>query len=266
MGDNLRPIIIKKKKVSGGGGHHGGAWKVAYADFVTAMMAFFMLMWLLNATTEKQRRGLADYFSPTVPVASESSGGSGALGGETLTADVSRVQAGRGGVTDSAVHGTTDQEQATLEAVEAAVLGKGGESLLEKDELKHIATRITDEGLVIELFDLPGEPLFRGAEPTQLLTDILVSIAPEIHSLPNGLALNAFTASAPVVVQRPRLWELSTDRAQTLRSTLPTVGIAQARVSRVSGHADRRPATRDPLAVRNERVEIVVLRAAAEWP
>ena len=64
---NARPIIIKRKKVIVAGGHHGGAWKVAYADFVTAMMAFFMLMWLLNATTEKQRKGIADYFSPTIP-------------------------------------------------------------------------------------------------------------------------------------------------------------------------------------------------------
>ena len=77
--NELRPIIIKKKKVSGGDGHHGGAWKVAYADFVTAMMAFFMLMWLLNATTEQQRKGIADYFSPTVPIARISGGGDGFL-------------------------------------------------------------------------------------------------------------------------------------------------------------------------------------------
>ena len=79
----LRPIIIKKKKVIAGGGHHGGAWKVAYADFVTAMMAFFMLMWLLNATTEQQRKGLADYFTPTVPVARISGGGVGSFGGDS---------------------------------------------------------------------------------------------------------------------------------------------------------------------------------------
>ena len=66
--NNARPLIVKRKKVIAGGGHHGGAWKVAYADFVTAMMAFFMLMWLLNATTEQQRKGIADYFSPTIPI------------------------------------------------------------------------------------------------------------------------------------------------------------------------------------------------------
>ena len=81
------PTIIKRKKVVSGGGHHGGAWKVAYADFVTAMMAFFMLMWLLNATTEKQRKGIADYFSPDIPVSRASAGGSGMFQGDSTFAE-----------------------------------------------------------------------------------------------------------------------------------------------------------------------------------
>ena len=82
--DDARPIIIKKVKKGGGDGHHGGAWKVAYADFVTAMMAFFLLMWLLNATSEDQRKGLADYFDPSIPVSRTSAGGAGMLGGDTM--------------------------------------------------------------------------------------------------------------------------------------------------------------------------------------
>ena len=82
--EEIRPIIIKKKKVIVGGGHHGGAWKVAYADFVTAMMAFFLLMWLLNATSEKQRKGLADYFNPALPISRTSAGGAGMLAGDTV--------------------------------------------------------------------------------------------------------------------------------------------------------------------------------------
>lgn len=81
--DDNRPIIIKRKNVVAGGGHHGGAWKVAYADFVTAMMAFFLLMWLLNATTEEQRKGLSDYFNPAIPISRTSSGGAGMLAGST---------------------------------------------------------------------------------------------------------------------------------------------------------------------------------------
>jgi chemotaxis protein MotB len=84
-----RPIIIKKKKVIAGGGHHGGAWKVAYADFVTAMMAFFLLMWLLNATSEDQRKGLADYFNPTLPISRTSAGGAGMLEGKAIFGDES---------------------------------------------------------------------------------------------------------------------------------------------------------------------------------
>ncbi|MBK3778061.1 chemotaxis protein MotB, partial [Azospirillum brasilense] len=84
-----RPIIIKKKK-GGHGGHHGGAWKVAYADFVTAMMAFFLLLWLLNVTTSDQRKGIADYFSPT-SVSRESSGSGGMLGGRTITAPGAQI-------------------------------------------------------------------------------------------------------------------------------------------------------------------------------
>ena len=79
-----RPLIIKRRKVSGGDGHHGGAWKVAYADFVTAMMAFFLLMWLLNATTEDQRKGIADYFNPNLPISRVSAGGAGMLKGRTI--------------------------------------------------------------------------------------------------------------------------------------------------------------------------------------
>lgn len=82
--DGAQPIIIKKVVKGGGGGHHGGAWKVAYADFVTAMMAFFLLMWLLNATSEDQRKGLADYFDPALPISRTSAGGAGMLGGDTM--------------------------------------------------------------------------------------------------------------------------------------------------------------------------------------
>ena len=85
--DAARPIIVKKKKGGGGDGHHGGAWKVAYADFVTAMMAFFLLMWLLNATSEEQRKGLADFFDPSLPISRNSAGGAGMLDGDTVFAE-----------------------------------------------------------------------------------------------------------------------------------------------------------------------------------
>ena len=94
--NELAPIIIKRKKVIAGGGHHGGAWKVAYADFVTAMMAFFMLMWLLNATTEKQRKGIADYFAPTISVSRVSGGGDGSFGGDSVFSENTLARNGQG--------------------------------------------------------------------------------------------------------------------------------------------------------------------------
>ncbi|UWQ19002.1 flagellar motor protein MotB [Jannaschia sp. M317] len=262
-GENKRPIIIKRKKVVGGGGHHGGAWKVAYADFVTAMMAFFMLMWLLNATTENQRKGLADYFSPTVALSRTSGGGDGALGGRTISSDSTAVDVGRGGVTSTTFHGSTEAENAELEAVEAALLGRGGESLLDQEQLRHVAVRLTDEGLVIELFDLPDRPLFEQGDATPTLRELLGSVAPLLREQRNPLALSAFTAAEPVVTRVPRGWDLSTERAQALRRTLLPLEIPDGRIARLTGHADRRPADRNPLSARNNRVEITLLRAGS---
>ena len=260
MSNESRPIIIRRKKIVAGG-HHGGAWKVAYADFVTAMMAFFMLMWLLNATTETQRKGLADYFSPNVAISKLSGGGDGALSGESVTAaDVMAMQ-GRGGFAASV--DTSPGRDEDLAALEAAVLGRGGESLVEEDLLRHVVVRTTDEGLVIEMFDLPGAPLFKGEAPTPALLRLIASIAPEIRSLPQGLAVEAHVAAEPLVTRIPRVWSLSAGRAMALRAALTPAGIAQARVRRVTGHADRRPAVADPTSVRNNRVELIVLRGGA---
>ena len=253
-----RPIIVKRKKVVEAG-HHGGAWKVAYADFVTAMMAFFMLMWLLNATTDKQRKGLADYFSPTVAINRSSGGGDGALGGRSIAADASKVLLGRGGIADTEAHGTA-AEDGQLEALEAAILGKGGDSLLDEEALRHVTVRLTDEGLVIEFFDLPGSPLFEGDRATDLLIRLLTSVALEIRKVPNALALEGFVAAVPLVTRVPQLWERSSARAHVARSILPDIGVSDARVVRVTGHADRRPMATNPLSARNNRLEIIVLR------
>ena len=258
--DNKRPIIVRRKKVIAGG-HHGGAWKVAYADFVTAMMAFFMLMWLLNATTEKQRKGLADYFAPTIALSRSTGGGDGALGGQSSAADATQVQMGRGGITPTEMHGTS-AEDAEMKAVEAAVLGKGGESLLDEEQLRHVALRLTDEGLVIEFFELPGSPLFDGDRLTPMMRGLLASVAPELRRRPNALAIEGYTASEPVVTRAPTGWSRSAARADALRRALPRAGISDARVVRVTGHADRRPAAEDPTSRRNERLEIVMLRDA----
>ena len=143
-GDNA-PIIIKRKKVVGGDGHHGGAWKVAYADFVTAMMAFFMLMWLLNATTEKQRKGIADYFSPTIAVNRVSGGGDGSFGGSSVFSENTLPQVGTGA---SSLHPTESRQ--ARGAVNADQVLDGGNCILKiKTLLNGHFSFITNENFAV---------------------------------------------------------------------------------------------------------------------
>src|SRR6056297_1371659 len=137
-GPSNAPVIIKRKKVIVAGGHHGGAWKVAYADFVTAMMAFFLLMWLLGATNEKQRKGIADYFNPTIPINKVSGGGDGAFGGDSVFTEATLADQGTGAAVmlagderdDVSPSAPTDEmsDRQALQTVEAALSGRGGES------------------------------------------------------------------------------------------------------------------------------------------
>ena len=206
---NAAPVIIKRKKVIAGGGHHGGAWKVAYADFVTAMMAFFMLMWLLNATTEKQRKGIADYFNPSIPIVRVSGGGSGSFGGDSVFSEQQLAQTGTGasaampteqnkargeaGPDDGAGAGA----EAELKEVEQKLMSRGGESMAMETLLRHVVTKITDEGLVIEIFDLPEAALFANdsAEPAQVTRDIATMLADVLPLTSNQIAVNGHLRS-----------------------------------------------------------------------
>ncbi|MCB1336089.1 MAG: OmpA family protein [Maritimibacter sp.] len=264
------PIIIKKVRKGGGEGHHGGAWKVAYADFVTAMMAFFMLMWLLNATTEKQRKGIADYFAPTIPVMRASGGGDGAFGGDSVFTDETLAHTGHGGVPNPSRDKTADDpagggeaEAKALEELEEVLTGNSGESMVSDLARRHIVTELTDEGLVIELFDTEDEPLFEPGTviPTALATEIVDLLAEVFGLVTNGIAIEGHVAAQPVVVAENETWELSGARADTLRRTLEEVGVGAARMRRVTGHADRRPATGNPMAARNNRIELILLRS-----
>lgn len=277
--DNARPVIIRRRKVVGGGGHHGGAWKVAYADFVTAMMAFFMLMWLMNATTEKQRKGIADYFSPTIPLSRTSGGGEGAFGGDSVFSEQAVAQNGTGAsgqqpTTERQAMGqsgveaseepqaepTSDEE---LRKLEEMLLGKGGETMVSENAARHIVTRVTDEGLIVELFDLEDAPLFAegGAEPMPVTRELAAMIARVFGLVGNGVAVNGHIRALPEVLRENPSWDLSTARAQAMRLLLGGAGLAERRIQRVTGHADRRPALRNPMAAQNNRLELVLLRS-----
>jgi chemotaxis protein MotB len=284
---NVAPIIIKRKKVIQGGGHHGGAWKVAYADFVTAMMAFFMLMWLLNATTEKQRKGIADYFNPTIPMSRVSGGGDGAFGGDSIFSEDAMTQSGTGepnGDPNADTTATADSstaaaaakaakeaakeaaekaaEQKALEQLSESLKAKGGESMTMERLMRHVVTRVTDEGLVIEMFDLLDAPLFVGetAEPTENTQQIMALLVEVMALATNRVAINSFVKSYPITLMTDPTWELTTARAQSVRLMLEGDQLDPKRIARVTGHADREPVTADPSAIRNNRIEVVLLR------
>ena len=273
------PVIIKRKKVISGDGHHGGAWKVAYADFVTAMMAFFMLMWLLGATNEKQRKGIADYFNPTIPVVRASGGGSGAFGGDSVFSDGSLSRNGTGATqvraaaerqargetgvdsTDEAEGSSDASVESALEQIQKMLQGQGGESMITELMQRHIITRLSDEGLVIELFETDEAALFDGdGSATPLLESLIASMTPVFELVVNEIAVQAHVRAVPIVVKEDNSWDVTTARAEQVRTMLESSGLPSDRIARITGFADRRPVTQNPMARRNDRIEIILLR------
>jgi chemotaxis protein MotB len=272
---NVAPVIIKRKKVIQGGGHHGGAWKVAYADFVTAMMAFFMLMWLLNATTEKQRKGIADYFNPTIAVSRVSGGGKDMFNGDTIFVEGALAQTGSGATGNQpseADRGRSESgpesvaaaaaEQKMLDQAKIALSAQGGESMSMNRLLRHVISKVTDEGLVVELFDLPDDPLFEeGTANPRDQTLKIAALLSEVFALAeNQIAVNGYVRTLPITLKDNPNWELSTARAQAMRQMLEANKTPSQRVARITGNADRKPATQDPTSVRNNRLEVTLLR------
>ncbi|TRW95965.1 chemotaxis protein MotB [Paracoccus sp. M683] len=243
-------IIVRQAPDSGATAHHGGAWKVAYADFVTAMMAFFLLMWLLNATTEQQRTGLADYFSPSVtrqPGATGDGVEAGVrLGVEATLADMARAS----------------EYDAVARQVQDHLNGLGAESMQMQNLLKHVVTRMTDEGLVIELTDLTSEPLFvdDSAQPRPVLRDLAVIVGGALSGLRNDIAIAGHVRSYPEALVNSPVWALSDSRAHALRELLEKTNLDASRVQRVTGYADRRNRSANPMAPENNRIELILLR------
>lgn len=267
----VAPIIIKRKKVVGGEGHHGGAWKVAYADFVTAMMAFFLLMWLLNATTEKQRKGIADYFSPTVAIARVSGGGDGAMGGTSVFSEMVLPRVGTGATSlrpteqnqakGAQAKGEGESEEEAYEAIEELLLGRGGESDISDDTFKHIVTEQTDEGLVVELFATEDRRLFgENNQPTELLAEFALLVRDSAKLVTNHIAIETYVSSFPLVLANNPAWDVSTERGLNIRELFVNKGFSSDRIKRVTSYADREPNQKNPMNIRNNRVKVVFLR------
>ena len=282
------PIIKKVKKVAGHG-HHGGAWKVAYADFVTAMMAFFLLMWLLNATSEEQKRGIADYFSPTVPISERSGGGDSMFNGNTIFTSKDLARSNIGGKKKTDETDTEDQDADEMAAAaEKAVEGEEGEDEEKTGQqsvqaaiedalnaikqagddselLNHLSLKITPEGLMIEIAERDGAPLFTAgsARPSEKMRQLMAVIAPIVSELANDIAIAGHTDASPFANDaRYSNWELSSDRANAARRLMIEDGFPGGRVRKVTGFAERDPLTpEDPLAPQNRRIAITLLKS-----
>lgn len=257
-----RPIIVKKIIADGHGGHHGGAWKVAYADFVTAMMAFFLLMWLLGATTEKQRKSIADYFAPTLVTKKENSGGgNGLLNGDNLVAQDGMPTA-RGGTGVRAVTVPRSVEQKRFADMARALTVRMESRPDLQRLLKNIRFTETREGLRIDIVDEADFSMF-ALGTDKLLPDARTLVAEVAHvatDLPNALIVRGHTDAVPYGAGGGmNNWMLSTARAEATRQALTTAGVGAKRFARIEGVADNEPFNpQDGYDPRNRRMSITL--------
>ena len=264
--DPVPPIIVKKVTVVQGGGHHGGAWKVAYADFVTAMMAFFLLLWLLGATTEAQRKGLADYFTPTLVKTKESSAGSdGLLGGASLT-DVDNYPNRKGQTGNRAMTVPRAAEGGPKESITRRMRERVESKLEDNQRLRRLLRQVrmveTTQGVRIDLVDDADFSMFLlgttvlTPDAAKLVGAIADAVAPE----PGQLNIRGHTDALPWKsgVQANN-WSLSAGRAEATRQALMRGGIGEGRFRRIEGVADREPLIpSDPQDPRNRRISILI--------
>ena len=285
------PIIIKKIKKSSGGGHHGGAWKVAYADFVTAMMAFFLLMWLINTTSPEQKKGIADYFAPA-SVSQTTSGAGGILNGTALGDDGAKNAGSQNIIEQTAPKspntqetGSTTASQQSADAASAqsqssqkddAAFESAAESLKQAlqnmPELAELSKQIlvdqTPEGLRIQLIDQEGRSMFveNSAKPNDRARILLRAVSKVINQLPNRVSISGHTSATPGG-KNAADWPLSSARADAARQILQGSGVDPDRIFSVAGKAASDPLyPDDPTLPGNRRITIVLLREKPVLP
>ena len=292
-----RPIIIKKKRGSAAAVHHGGGWKVAYADFVTAMMAFFLLLWLLNVTTNEQKEGIAEFFDPA-SVSRSVSGSGGVLGGRSVMAPGAMVsQATPMGMTAQVQRAAGEVEEEDEEEQEAqlqrdVLQGKISATAMNKaiaeredaqfkqaeaaikqaiesvPELKQLAQNLlvdqTEEGLRIQIVDQDKASMFPtgSSQMYDNTRKLLGLVAQAVAKMPNKISIRGHTDSIPYRNDAVyNNWELSADRANASRRALVWGGIAETRIANVVGKADREHLfPQKPQAPENRRISVILLR------
>ena len=282
--DDNQTIIVKK--IINAGGHHGGAWKVAYADFVTAMMAFFLLLWLLNVSSDEQLNAISNYFDPSHPVISSSTSGAGGVMGGLSMAPQGAMTTNKQTLTKKDPTGKASSKKEHTSAsptnLEKAkeILRKQEESRMKntadelrkeiesdpdlKDLAKNLIIDMTSEGLRIQIVDQDGKPLFasgsaRMFERTQKL---LTKVSSIIQRVDNELSIRGHTDGVPYGKgSNYTNWELSADRANSSRRVLEETGIPAQRLSDVVGKADTQHLLPDtPADPQNRRISIILLK------
>ena len=292
-------IIIKKIKKGGHAGHHGGAWKVAYADFVTAMMAFFLLMWLINTTTPEQKRGIADYFAPQ-SIAQTVSGSGGVLGGKvmgqesahaggaqsvmqkqsppsptspvkSLATNVTQGASGTSQTADSNSNASSTEDGEFAHASEAI-----RQSVQDNPDLANLSHQLileqTPQGLRIQLVDQDGRPMFQEgtSEPMPYTKKLLATVGAIVDTLPNRVSISGHTArndGGAAASAAGGDWSLSAERANAARALLQAGGLTSDRIYEVAGKAGSEPLLpENPGASANRRLSILLLREAPPSP
>jgi chemotaxis protein MotB len=277
--EGMRPIIVKRIK-KGGHGHHGGAWKIAYADFVTAMMAFFLLMWLLGSTTKGDLNGISEYFKTPLKVAMQGGSGSGdsssviAGGGKDLTRKEGQVKMADDPTTKKSYNLTAAkaemerQENLRLQQLKEKIEEKIENNPMLKKYKDQLLLDFTSEGLRIQIVDELNRPMFALASSSlqPYTKDILHEIGVVLNDVPNRIGLSGHTDSTPYFTDAGYSnWELSADRANASRRALITGGMQENKIMRVVGlgsavHLDRQ----DPFNPINRRISIIVMNKKTE--
>jgi chemotaxis protein MotB len=294
MANYEQPIIIKKVKKHKHA-HHGGAWKIAYADFVTAMMAFFLLLWLISMTTPEQKEGLASYFAPP-NIAPTTSGAGGLMSGTAMDMDEAKMAGSEAqvvmdatleplgkqfGTVEGAMSGRDNQDGAEYEAAmsaahdlkanddqgfhsAAASIRQAWQAMPDITEIAdNLLIEETEEGLNIKIMDQDGRPMFpEGSKyPNEITRRAIAAMAPALQKLSNPVRITGHTAAGGTYAN-PRYgsWELTADRSNVVRQILGEFGLNDDRVDSVVGRSTVDPFfPNDPYMAANERIEITVL-------
>ncbi len=277
----LQPIIIKRVK-KGGHSAHGGAWKIAYADFVTAMMAFFLLMWLLGSTSEGDKKGISDYFQSPLKVAMQGGSGAGASnsvingGGNDLTQTAGMSRRADGASKDAkrasgeqAKAARAQKDAEVLSALSAKIAGVISANPKMAEFSSQIKLEITPDGLLIQIVDDQRRPMFDSGSAVvkPYMRDILREIGVTLADVENKISLDGHTDRSAYgnAARGYSNWELSADRANASRRELAAAGMPEAKLARVVGMASSLlldPS--DPLSPTNRRISILVMTKDAE--